>query len=140
MGKYTSYRAKEAPVKRGQLHPIMRGIGCILFAVVPPLAYGSSVLLVNYGIRRGWPIPPDWLGTPSIHPLLLRLEGLRGIYNFIYQQTNLTANVIFTIAMCVVIFGVLSMLYGFLYKIAGPSQYGPTDEPPIRKKVKRYKR
>lgn len=140
MGKYTSYKAKEAPVKRGELHPIMRGIGCILFAVVPPLAYGASVLLVNYGIRRGWPIPPSWLGTPSIHPLLLRLEGLRTVYDFIYQQTNLTANLVFAIALCVVIFGILSMLYGFLYKIAGPSQYGPTDAPPIRKKVKKYKR
>lgn len=140
MGKYTSYKAREAPVKRGQIAPIMRGIGCILFAVIPPLAYGSSVLLVNYGVRRGWPIPPSWLGRPSIHPLLLKLQGLTDIYNFIYAQNNLTANIVFTIALCVVIFGVLSMLYGFLFKLAGPPQYGPTDEPPIRKKVKRYKR
>lgn len=140
MGKYTSYKAKEAPVKRGQIAPVMRGIGCILFAIIPPLAYLSSMLLVDYGVRRGWPIPPSWLGRPSIHPLLLRLEGLTDIYNFIYQQNNLTANLVFTIAMCVVIFGVLSMLYGFLFSLAGPSRYGPTDEPPIRKKVKRYKR
>ena len=65
---------------------------------------------------------------------------LRPIYDFIYRQTNLTANIIFAIAISVVIFGFLSILYGFLYKIAGPAQYGPTDEPPIRKKVKAYKR
>jgi hypothetical protein len=140
MGKYTSYKVKEPAVKRGEIHPIMRGIGCIMFAVVPPLSYGTAVLLVNYGISRGWPIPPDWLGTPSIHPWLLALQGLRPVYNFIYAQYNLTANIIFAIAVAVVVFGVLAMLYGFLYNLAGPSQYGPTDAPPIRRKVKRYKR
>lgn len=140
MGKYTSYKVKEPTIKRGEIHPVMRGIGCILFAIVPPLAYGTSVLVVQYGVSRGWPIPPGWLGTPTIHPLLLKLQGLTQVYNFIYSQTNLTANIIFTIAISIVIFGVLSMLYGFLYKLAGPSQYGPTDAPPIRRTVKRYKR
>ena len=140
MGRYTSYKVREPKVKRGEIHPIMRGIGCIMFAIVPPLAYGTSVLLVNYGISRGWPIPPEWLGRPTIHPLLLKLEGLTPVYNFIYQQNNLTANIIFTIAVSVVIFGLLAMFYGFLYSLAGPPQYGPMDEPPIRRKVKRYKR
>ena len=140
MGRYTSYKVKEPTVKRGEIHPVMRGIGCIMFAIVPILSYGAAVLTVNYGISRGWPIPPDWLGRPTIHPLLLKLQGLTGIYNFIYGQNNLTANIIFAIAIAVVVFGVLAMLYGFLYSMTGPSQYGPTDEPPIRRKVKRYKR
>lgn len=140
MGKYTSYKANEKRVERGQLHPIMRGIGCILFAVVPLLSYGIAVLVVQYGARSGWPIPPDWLGTPSIHPLLLKLQGLLPLYNFMYQQTNLTANIIFAIAIAVVIFGFISILYGFMFKLMGPPQYGPTDEPPIRKKVKSYRR
>jgi hypothetical protein len=118
----------------------MRGIGCILFAVVPLLSYGIAVLVVQYGARSGWPIPPDWLGTPSIHPLLLKLQGLLPLYNFMYQQTNLTANIIFAIAIAVVIFGFISILYGFMFKLMGPPQYGPTDEPPIRKKVKSYRR
>jgi hypothetical protein len=140
MGRYTSYKVKEPAVKRGDIHPVMRGIGCILFAIVPPLSYGTAVLLVNYGISQGWPIPPDWLGTPAIPSWLLALRGLMPIYNWIYLQTNLTANIIFAIAVAVVVFGILSMLYGFLYSLAGPSRYGPTDEPPIRRRVKRYKR
>lgn len=140
MGRYTSYKVKEPAVKRGEIHPVMRGIGCIMFAIVPPLAYGTAVLVVNYGIGRGWPIPPDWLGTPTIHPWLLSLRGLTQVYDWIYNQTNLTANLIFAIAIAVVVFGVLAMLYGFMYSLAGPSQYGPTDAPPIRRKVKRYKR
>jgi hypothetical protein len=54
MGKYTSYKVKEPAIKRGEVHPVMRGIGCVLLAIVPPLAYGTSVLLVNYGIGHRW--------------------------------------------------------------------------------------
>jgi hypothetical protein len=142
MGKYTSYKKAEAPIKRGQIHPVMRGIGCILLAVIPLLSYGSAMLLVNYGVSKGWPIPPNWLGYPSVQPMLWKLQGLTPILQAYQGQTNLIANLVFAIAIAVVTFGFLSILYGFLYKFMGPSQYGPTDAPPIRIKggVKRYKR
>jgi hypothetical protein len=140
MGRYSQVRVKERNVQRGQVHPVMRGIGCILIAIVPLLSYGVAVLLVNYGVQHGWPIPPNWLGRPTIPPLLLKLQGLQTVFAFIVQQTNLIANIIFAVALAVFIFGVLSILYGFLYRLVGPPQYGPTDAPPIRVKVKRYKR
>lgn len=140
MGRYTSYQRQQKSVQRGEIHPVMRGIGCVLFALVPLISYGSAVLLVNYGISKGWPIPVKWLGTPTIYPLLLKLTGLRVIFDFILTQNNLIANLVFAIAIAVLIFGVLSMLYGFMFKLMGPPEYGPTDAPPPRVKVKRYKR
>jgi hypothetical protein len=141
MGKYTSYARQKPKIKRGQVHPIMRGIGCILFVIVPIISYGSAVLLVNYGVSEGWPIPPDWLGTPAIPDLLWKLRGLEVILRYLQAQTNLTANLVFAFALAILIFGVLSMVYGFMFKLLGPPEYGPTDEPPIRGvKVKRYKR
>jgi hypothetical protein len=118
----------------------MRGIGCILLVIVPAISYGSAILLVDYGIKKGWPIPPNWLGFPDTYPALWKLQGLWSILGFIERQNNLTANIIFAIALAVVIFGVLSIIYGVMFKIMGPPQYGPNDAPPIRAKVKRYKR
>ena len=140
MGRYTSYQKQQGPVRRGEVHPVMRGIGCILFVIVPLLSYGIAALLVNYGMKKGWPIPPNWLGTPTIHPLLMKLQGLSVVWDFVRAQTNLTANLFFALAIAVVIFGVLSIIYGALFRVMGPPQYGPTDAPPIRVKVKRYKR
>lgn len=140
MGKYTSMsRKREVPRSRG-VHPVMRGIGCLMMVIVPIIAYGISLILVGIGVQRGWPIPPDWLGTPTFHPLLWKLTGLIVILNFLSAQTNLTANVAFTIAISIVIGGIMSVLFGYIYKLFGPSPYGPTDSPPIRVKVKRYKR
>jgi hypothetical protein len=118
----------------------MRGIGCIMMVVVPILSWGLAVLLVNYGTRQDWPIPPSWFGRIEIHPLLLRLEGLRPVWNFLMAQQNLVAHLVFTVAIIIVIGGVMSVIYGYLYSIFGPPQYGPQDAPPIRIKVKRYKR
>jgi hypothetical protein len=140
MGRYTSYQKQKGPVQRGQVHPVMRGIGCILLAIVPLISYGCAVLLVNYGIRHGWPIPPNWLGTPGVYPFLWNFRGLIPLLQSLQRQTNLMANIIFAIALAVVIFGVLSMIYGFLFKLLGPPQYGPNDAPPIRRNVKRYRR
>ncbi len=140
MGRHTSYQRERERAQRGEVHPVMRGIGCVLLVLVPIISYGTAVLLVNYGIRSGWPIPPDWLGTPDVHPFLRRFAGLNVLLNFLQAQTNLMANLIFAIGMTILIFGILAILYGFIFKMFGPPQYGPTDVPPPRVKVKRYKR
>jgi len=123
------------------VHPVMRGIGCIMIIVVPILAYGISVLLVNYGASKGWPVPPNWFGPPDIPPLLWNLAGLRPILQFVQAQNNLEANLIFAVTITVAIGGIMSVIYGYMYSLFGPPRYGPQDAPPIRGiKVKRYKR
>jgi len=140
MGKYSSH-ARQAPKRQSAgVHPLMRGIGCIMIMVVPILAYGASILLVNYGIGHGWPIPPNWLGAPTFHPLLWRLQGIAVVLTYLQAQNNLIANIIFAIAITVVVGGIMSMIYGYIYTIFGPPRYGPTDAPPERVKVKKYTR
>ena len=140
MGKYSSHVKKVSPPRNRDVHPLMRGIGCIMIIIVPILAYGTAILLVNYGASRGWPIPPNWLGTPTFHPLLWRLQGLATVLTFLQSQTNLFANLVFAIAITVVVGGIMSMIYGYIYTLFGPPRYGPTDAPPERIKVKKYTR
>ncbi len=141
MGKYTSYSRQKPKPRDVGVHPVMRGIGCIMIIVVPILAWGIAVLLVNYGATHGWPIPPTWYGPPTIPPLLSKLQGLQPILQFLQAQNNLKVNLIFTVAITIVIGGIMSMIYGYIYTIFGPPRYGPQDAPPIRGiKVKRYKR
>src|SRR5215211_1080184 len=139
MGKYTTHSRKPSKPRDIGVHPVMRGIGCIMIVVVPILAYGVALLLIDYGLRHSWPIPPSWLEPITIHPLLFSLRGLEPIWNFLLRQDNLIAKIVFTIAITVVIGGIMSMIYGYIYTIFGPPRYGPQDAPPIRIKVKRYK-
>lgn len=122
----------------------MRGIGCILMIVVPIFSYALAVVLVNYGLQQGWPLPIEWLGFPQLPPLLLRLSSVVALVNWLQGfpalTNNLIANLIFTIVLIILIGGMMSILYGYIYKLFGPPEYGPTDVPPVRVKVKRYKR
>ena len=119
----------------------MRGIGCILIIVVPILAYGISMLLVDYGRKQNWPIPETWYGQIPVHPLLWKIQGLTPILHFLQAQNNLEANLIFTAVMILIIGGILSLVYGYIYTIFGPPKYGPLDAPPIKgRKIKPYKR
>ena len=140
MSKYTTYsRPKPKPKPQG-VHPVMRGIGCILIVVVPILAYGLATLLVPYAAGRGWPLPPSWFGPPSIPELLWKVPGLQRPLQFLQAQNNLEINIAFTLVLIVIIGGIMSLIYGYMYTLFGPPKYGPQDAPPVRIKVKRYKR
>jgi hypothetical protein len=140
MGKYTTQTRKtEVPRDRG-VHPFMRGAGCIMLAVVPFISYGLAMLMVNLWLLRGLPLPPSWLGYIEIHPLLYRISGLTIILNFLGSQYNLVANLVFAAAIAIIIGGIMSITFGYIFKMFGPPQYGPLDAPPPRIKVKRYKR
>jgi hypothetical protein len=141
MGKYSTYnRRQDKPRRPTGVHPVMRGIGCIMMVLVPILSYGIALLLVNYGYTHNWPIPPSWFGHPTIPPVLLNLQGLRPVWDFLVVQNNLIAVVVFTIVVIIIIGGIMAIIYGYIYTLFGPPRYGPMDVPPIRVKVKRYKR
>ena len=118
----------------------MRGIGCIMMVVVPILAYGAALLLIDYGVRQGWPIPPEWLRRVTIPPFLLGVRSLAPLWNLLLRQNNFIAVVVFTVLITILVGGLMSILYGYIYSIFGPPRYGPQDAPPIRARVKRYKR
>lgn len=140
MGKYTSMTKKQETPRITDVNPVMKGLGCFIVLLVPPLSYVTAVLLVDYGVGQGWPLPPAWLGYVDINPLVWRLEGLAPILTLIEAQANLIANLVFAFGITVAIGSVMAVFFGYLYKFFGPSPYGPTDVPPIRVKVKRYKR
>ncbi|GJQ52086.1 MAG: hypothetical protein HS124_05425 [Anaerolineales bacterium] len=140
MGKYSKTFHKEPPPRVKGVNPIMKGFGCFFMILIPPLSYAIAALLVQIGAQQRWPLPPEWLGYVKIHPLLWQLEGLAPIFAFLERQVNLTANLVFAFGIMVAISGLMSIFFGYLNKLVGPSTYGPTDVPPIRIKTKRYKR
>ena len=58
MSKYKKPKA----IEEKKIHPIWRGIGCILALILPVLSYFLSIELVNYGLANEWPIPRELLG------------------------------------------------------------------------------
>jgi hypothetical protein len=140
MGKYSSNARNKAGPPRNQIPPLVRGIGCITFVIIPLLSYGLAV----FWIQQGWPgtsiIPPKLLGVPNIPAFMNSSPALAGLANFLRSQNNLSANLIFALAFTMIISGFMAIIYGYIYAMFGPSKYGPTDVPPPRVKTKKYTR
>ena len=138
MGKYGSRHNPERPKLNREVHPVMRGIGCIMFVVVPILSFLAATVIVP---RFPIPLLPGMTRAIDIPPWLYNsLSGLQSLFNYIENEPLLVSYLIFTLVLTILIFSIMSIFYGFMYKAFGPSQLGPTDAPPIRKKVKKYTR
>jgi len=106
--------------------------------LVPFLSYAIADFLTK-GPARAWRLPPNWFGTPNI-PQFMFDSGLRPVAGFLQGQQNLTGNLIIGGIITIVLFGIMSVIYGILFNMMAPSKYGPTDVPPPRVKTKKYTR
>jgi hypothetical protein len=135
--KYGARNKPEPPKLNREVHPLMRGIGCIMMVVVPILSYLAATVVVPI-----FPIPllPSMTKPIDVPDWMYAFNGLAPVFNYIESQPLLVSFIIFAVAISILIFSIMSIVYGFMYKAMGPSQYGPTDAPPVRKKVKKYTR
>jgi ABC-type antimicrobial peptide transport system permease subunit len=140
MGKYRSNSRNQAGPPRNQIPPLVRGIGCITMVIIPLLSYGIAVYWIQNGLPGSALIPPSLLGAPNIPSFFFSSPAFSGIANFLAKQNNLSANLIFALAIAMIIGGFMAIVYGYIYSMFGPSKYGPTDVPPPRVKTKKYTR
>jgi hypothetical protein len=137
MSKYASNKPPTPKVNR-EVHPVMRGIGCIMVVIVPILSYLAATVIVPVfpvpllpGMTRAIDVPP-WLYNT--------LTGFQPLFNYVESQPLFVSFLVFAVVLTILIFATMSIVFGFIYKAFGPSPYGPTDAPPVRKKVKKYTR
>jgi hypothetical protein len=138
MSKYASRNKPEMPKLNREVHPVMRGIGCVMMVVVPILSYLAAMVIVPI-----FPVPllPGMTRALDVPPWMYNFfSGLQPLFNYIETQPLFVSFLVFALVLSILLFSIMSIFYGFIYKAFGPSQYGPTDEPPIRKKVKKYTR
>jgi hypothetical protein len=144
MTKYTIASQRRAVNAQPQVHPIWRGVGCIMFVVIPVVSFVLSIPTVDLIVNNNWPMPYQLMGQPVLPSFLMKSEALAPIVLLIGQQENLYAKLLITVVYVVVIGAAVSFAYAFVYRFVGPPRYGPLDARPEEvignRKIKRYKR
>lgn len=130
MGKYSTVtpHKKEA---RYEVHPIWRGIGCLLLILVPLMALTAAVSLRKANETTHWvAVPPELDKYPDMTKVNRAIPALGPVWTAIDRVYYFDALlfVIFTALG----FGLLSVVYSFMYKIVGPPRYGMYDAPEIK--------
>ena len=122
--RYSRYRADEKSEYPPPINPIWRGIGCILFLITPLIAFLIANEVMRSGIVHQYITIPRALNNTFTLPL----------FDVTFEFFN--ATLLLTAGVTVALFSLFFVLYAAIYKIIGPSRYGPTDVPPIRSKRK----
>lgn len=140
MGKYSSGVRRPEPRLVRQQHPIWRGIGCLSMIIVPIISYGFAVLTLPFFAGVGW-LPYELVSPMQVSPLLWKyLPTLAQFLQPILGFPRLKAYLALTVVYTIFVGGFLAFVYALIYRLFGPSRYGPLDAPPPRGKVKKYKR
>ncbi len=139
MGKYQTYqKPKELP--RNEVHPVWRGIGCLIIIITPIISWAAAQVLLDFGKAQKWPILyelsspikfPDWVYTT---PLILTPA------NYITGTPYFKALLVFFFLLLILFSGVFAVLNAMFYRMVGPPRYTPLDAPAPRVKTKRYTR
>jgi hypothetical protein len=119
MGRY-SHRQTDIKERPYEIHPIWRGIGCIIFIIGPFIAFSAAHIVVNLDMEYEWlVVPREMRGAVTIDFLGLTIE-------------HLYADLLVTAVLLLLGFGLLMVIYAMIYGMAGPKRFGPMDSPPIR--------
>ena len=138
MGRYKD-TMKHVEQKAKGPHPIWRGIGCGLILLVPILSFAAATVSMPLFLYRGW-VPQQLLFTPQIPNWLNYAPGLAQIVQFLFGRYAIFAILLLTFVYIIILGGVFSVLYAFMYRVMAPSRYGPMDAPPPKVKIKKYRR
>jgi len=116
--------------RQWKIHPVWRGIGCILLLLVPIMSWyiatiilqSNAKTLLPYQLTNVFVIPT--VNISAIDQLIIQVNHYFKNVNFVFGQLFLT------IIFSVIGFGIIALIYSILYRVAGPPRYGPFDVPP----------
>ncbi len=124
MGRYNRFDRTPMKERPWKIHPVWRGIGCVLIVLLPIMAYAGADVLIKSNLKNGWmAIPVELAGT-------IFIPFIGGIP---YLYAKLLAGVV----LLVIGYAILTIIYSLLFSAVGPPRYGPMDAPPPRKPKRR---
>jgi hypothetical protein len=125
--KYAKYEGSNKIADRPwQIHPIWRGLGCIMLILIPIISFLGAYILTTEGIITdlGIPYPPQFASL---------------LFSFNFLGTTYAVDMmtlIITGLLIIIGFAALMIIYSIMYSALGPPRYGPLDAKPERYKAK----
>lgn len=112
MSKYSMYpdSPKENPSKK-PVHPVWRGIGCVLMIIIPALSYFAADYFITNARLYNWVIIPTEM-----------------LISF-YKDPLILVRLLYTAIFIAILYLFLTAITFVINRFFGPPRYGPTDVP-----------
>ena len=130
MGFSAQKYRKERKEKPWQIHPVWRGIGCVVILLIPIMAWYAATLFLQTNTKihlsndLSKPITLPYSQIQELDRIVASINHYTVSHNLVVSQF------LFTIFFMFIGFGILSLVYAIMFKAVGPSRYGPFDVPP----------
>jgi hypothetical protein len=139
MSKYNSFqKGKEVP--KNSIHPVWRGIGCLITILTPIISWAAAAVCLEFGQKQQWPFLYQLSANIRFSAIFYQIPLVKIGANFISSIPYLQALILFFVLFLVLFSGVFSVINAVLYRMFGPPRYSPLDAPAPRVKTKRYTR
>lgn len=133
MGKYQKYDKRKRDERPWKIHPVWRGIGCFMILLLPLMSYAAAVAIVQAGLID----LPKELDQSYVLPKIITIPYLNSSFTSPIQG-QITYSVIFYFFVFLLLsIGLLSVVYGYMYRIMGPPRYTALDSPPVKSPQRR---
>lgn len=126
MGRYERFEQPSMRKRPWKIHPIWRGIGCLMLVIIPVVAWAAAYEFMNLAPSLDW--------FPKAREMFVDIDLKIFVLPFSLGQ------LVFWILFMMLGFVIMTFAYTFVYRVAGPPKYGPTDAPPPRRKKQRRRR
>ncbi len=140
MSKYSSLSKPKMKTRPWKIHPVWRGIGCMIMAIIPIMAYAASSLFVRANLRNHWiAFPPEFIKPITISALKIPYVNLPNFNKILYDALGRLyyADLAFFLLFLVLGYIILLVMYAFMYRVTAPPRYSGYDIPPIKVKKSR---
>lgn len=125
--------------RQTEIHPVWRGIGCLMMIITPVMSYALASLLVPVVHATGR-LPSQLFQHLLLPEWVFRVPVLAAVGRFLAGIDNFLALVILFFLVLIVLSFLVSLMYAAVFQVVGPKRYGPMDAPPSGQKTKQYKR
>jgi hypothetical protein len=128
MGKYHKYDKRKRDERPWKIHPIWQGIGCLMIPLLLLMSYAAAVVIVQAGLID----LPKELDQSYVLPNIITIPFLNSSFSSPIQG-QITYSVIFYFFVFLFLsIGLLSVVYGYMYRTMGPPRYTALDSPPVK--------
>jgi len=110
MPKYNQYQRTATPVKeKPKIHPVWRGIGCVMIVIIPALSYLTANFLIKSRGTLSWVVIPQDLVFAQLKDPLFWVR------------------VFYAAVIAMILFLLMGVITFVIDKFFGPPKRGPYD-------------
>ncbi len=130
MGFSSQQYKKEDRGTKTAINPVWRGIGCILLIIVPIMSWLIAGLVLQSKLKASFPyVFSQIIAIPRTQ--IIDIDKIIVPINNLFISSHLYFGQVFlTIIFSFIGFGIIGFIYAVLYRMVGPSRFGPYDWPP----------